>query len=114
MINEISLILLMFRECFSRRASFHWFVIVIMGFILRLDHHGVSSFIRWLGLDPSLYTALLLFFRASSWQLKDIQKRWREIVLFCCPLLTVDNRYLNLHDTIRGNCTVRNPARVLP
>ncbi len=101
MINEISTILSMFRKCFSRRASFHWFVIVIMGFILRLDHHGVSSFIRWLGLDPSVYTALLLFFRASSWQLKDIQKRWREIVLLCCPLLTVDNRYLIVGDGIK-------------
>jgi hypothetical protein len=63
MINEISTILSMFRECFSRKAAFHWFVIVIMGFILRLDHHGVSSIIRWLGLVGafSLYGFAVLF-----------------------------------------------------
>jgi hypothetical protein len=110
MINEISLILLMFQECFSRTASFHWFVIVIMGFILRLDHHGVSSIIRWLGLEPSLYTALLSFFRASSWQLKSVQQRWYEIVLSHCPLLTVDGRCLIAGDGIK----ISKEARKMP
>ena len=59
MINEINRILLQFQNCFSRNAAFHWFVVVIMGFIIRLDHHGVTSIIRWLGLKPSLYTDLL-------------------------------------------------------
>jgi hypothetical protein len=27
---------------------FCWFLIIISGFILRLDHLGASSFIRWL------------------------------------------------------------------
>ena len=55
MIAEISHILSRFRDCFSRAAAFNWFVIVIMGFILRLDHHGVSSMIRWFDLiKPSL------------------------------------------------------------
>ena len=89
MITEISLILSRFRDCFSRTAAFNWFVIVIMGFILRLDHHGVSSMIRWLGLRPSLYTGLLSFFRTSSWQLKGIQQRWWQIVLSHCPVLMV-------------------------
>jgi len=101
MIQEISLILLQFRDCFSRPAAFNWFVIVIMGFIIRLDHHGVTSMIRWLGLKPSLYTALLSFFRTSSWHLKCIQQRWLQIVQSCCPLLTVDNRYLIAGDGIK-------------
>jgi hypothetical protein len=101
MINEISLILENFRICFSRKASFKWFVIIIMGFILRLDHHGVSSIIRWLALKPSLYTALLSFFRASSWQLKNILHQWWQIVFSRCPLITVDNRYLIAGDGIK-------------
>jgi len=55
MIKEISLILLQFRDCFNGTTAFNWFVIIIMGFIVRLDHHGVTSIIRWLGLDPSLF-----------------------------------------------------------
>lgn len=101
MIKEISLILLQFRDCFSRGAAFNWFVIVIMGFIVRVDHHGVTSLIRWLGLKPSLYTALLSFFRTSSWHLKSIQNRWLQIVISRCPLLTIANRYLIVGDGIK-------------
>ena len=101
MIGEISFILLLFRDCFSRTAAFNWFVVIIMGFIIRLDHHGVTSMIRWLSLDSSLYTALLSFFRASSWQLLRIQEKWRQIVLSRCPLVVVGGRYLIAGDGIK-------------
>jgi hypothetical protein len=101
MITEISHILSRFRDCFSRTAAFNWFVIVIMGFILRLDHHGVTSMIRWLGLKPSLYTGLLSFFRTSSWHLKSIQQRWWEIVVSHCPVLMVAGRHLIVGDGIK-------------
>ena len=54
MIELISHILLAFRSCFSRTAEFNWFVVVIFGFMVRLDHYGVSAFVRWLHLKPSL------------------------------------------------------------
>ena len=93
MINEISHILLKFRSCFRRKAAFNWFVIIVVGFIVRLDHYGVSSFVRWLYIKPSLYTSLLSFFRASSWKLKDIMCRWWEIVLSGCPLIPILNHH---------------------
>ena len=101
MINEICKILEKFRPCFSRKAAFDWFVIVVFGFIVRLDHHGVSSFIRWLSIKPKLYTALLSFFRASSWKLKDIMCCWWQIVLSCCPIVTIDDRILLAGDGIK-------------
>ena len=101
MIGEISLILLLFKDCFSRVAAFNWFVVIIMGFIVRLDHHGVTSMIRWLNLDSSLYTALLSFFRASSWQLPRIQKRWQQIVLSLTPMVTINGRFLIAGDGIK-------------
>ena len=52
-----------FRCVFSYEASFNWFVIVVLGFVIRFDHSGVTSFIRWLFLSPTHYDALLLFFR---------------------------------------------------
>jgi hypothetical protein len=39
-----------FRPLFSRQASYTWFIVIIFGFLLRFDHHGVSSFVRWLHL----------------------------------------------------------------
>jgi len=101
MIKEISLIVSQFRDCFTRTATYNWFVIIIMGFIIRLDHHGVSSIIRWLGLKPSLYTTLLSFFRTSSWRLECIQQRWWQIVQDYCPIVTIDNRYLIAGDGIK-------------
>lgn len=101
MITAVSRILVEFRSCFSREASFRWFVVVITGFLVRLDRHGVTSFIRWLDLRPELYTALLSFFRASSWKLRHIQQRWWEIVYSTCPLIEIDGRPLLAADGIK-------------
>jgi len=101
MISEISRILLKFRACFSRQAAFDWFVVVIFGFIVRIDHYGVSSFVRCLGIKPSRYTSLLAFFRASSWRLKDIMQSWWQIVLSRCPLIEIDGRLLLAGDGIK-------------
>ena len=101
MINEISDILVKFRSCFRREAAFDWFVIIIVGFVVRLDHYGVSSFVRWLYIEPALYTSLLSFFRTSSWKLKDIMCRWWEIVLSGCPLIYIAGRLLLAGDGIK-------------
>ena len=60
--HDIAQFLSSFRPLFSRKATFIWFVVIIIGFILRLDHYGVSSFIRWLHLPASDYVLLLHFF----------------------------------------------------
>ena len=101
MIREISRILASFRSCFSRTAAFNWFVTVVFGFIVRIDLCGASSFVRWLGIKPALYTSMLSFFRASSWQVQDIQKRWGQIVLERCPLPQIDGRLLLAGDGIK-------------
>lgn len=101
MISEISRIMVNFRTCFSRTAAYHWFVMVIMGLIVRVDHHGVTSMIRWLAIKPSLYTSLLSFFRTSSWQVKKIQEKWWEIVMGHSTLLTIEDRYLLAGDGIK-------------
>lgn len=101
MIRKISEILCDFRPCFRYLAAFNWFITVVFGFIVRIDLCGASSFIRWLGIKPSLYTAMLSFFRASSWHLPDILQRWWQIVLERCPLPTIDNRLLLAGDGIK-------------
>jgi hypothetical protein len=101
MISEISRILSEFRSCFTRAAAFHWFVTVVFGFIVRIDLCGASSFVRWLGIKPALYTTMLSFFRASSWRLRDILQRWWQIVLTRCPLPEIDGRLLMAGDGIK-------------
>ena len=101
MIKEISRILESFRPCFARTAAFNWFCTVVFGFIVRIDLCGASSFVRWLGLKPELYTAMLSFFRASSWQLSNILKQWWHIVLERCPLPEIDGRLVLAGDGIK-------------
>lgn len=103
MIFELNRIIGLFRDCFSRKAAFDWFVVFIMGFMVRLDQHGVSSIIRWLAIEPTLYTSLTAFFRASSWKLNNMLKKWCSIVLDQCPAITIDGRYLLVGDGIKIN-----------
>lgn len=101
MISYISRMLQTFRPCFSRTAAFNWFVVIIFGLIVRIDHCGVSSFVRWLGISPPLYTSLLAFFRADSWQLSTIMSQWWSSVIEHCPLPNIDNRLLLAGDGIK-------------
>ena len=76
-INDI---LIQFRSCFSREATFIWFLIVVAGLMTRSDHLGVSSIIRELLIDPSKYTSLIHFFHSTAWTLKKLQDKWLDIV----------------------------------
>ena len=58
--------LMRFRSCFTRTATFHWFVVIIMGFMARLDQLGITSIIRALEILPQKYTSLRHFFRSSA------------------------------------------------
>ena len=57
-INEI---LKMFGSCFSREAAYQWFVILVVGLMIRDDHLGVTSVIRDLGLRPECYETMMHF-----------------------------------------------------
>lgn len=69
-----------FENCFSRKAAFRWFVIVIIGLMVRSDHLGVTSIVRALGIAPHYYESLLHFFRAASWELTKIRRKWVGVV----------------------------------
>ena len=74
---------------------------VVLGFIVRIDHCGASSFVRWLAIRPSLYTAMLSFFRARSWKLGPIMRRWWQIVLERCIPVKIDGRLVLAGDGIK-------------
>ena len=76
-INDI---LLQFRDCFSREATFLWFLIVVVGLMTRSDHLGVSSIIRELLIDPKKYPSLIHFFHSTAWTLKRLQNKWIDII----------------------------------
>jgi len=76
MLKELERFLMFMRPAFSRQATYHWFVIVFAGFILRTDIFGVSSIVRALSLAPENYTCLLHFFHSSAWNVERLMATW--------------------------------------
>jgi len=77
----IEAVLMEFRTCFSREAAFNWFIIAVIGFILRRDHLGVTSIIRELDYNSDrAYQCLLHFFHSTAWKLGCLQDKWLQIV----------------------------------
>ncbi len=101
MLNFIENILCHFESCFSRKAAFRWFVVIITGFMLRSDKLGVTSIIRDLALAPGCYESMLHFFRASSWSLPDIRRRWFSAVKQYAPLDKEGNLHVLVGDGVK-------------
>ena len=90
-----------FRYCFSRPATYKWFVIVVVGLMLRSDHLGVTSIIRELNLSESSYMAMLHFFRSEGWHILRLQSAWLHI-LKVSPLAVKENgRYILTGDGVK-------------
>jgi hypothetical protein len=76
MFKELNAFLAFMRPAFSRRATYHWFVIVFVGFLVRSDTFGVSSIVRALMLTPQSYTCLLHFFHSTAWNVNGLMAAW--------------------------------------
>lgn len=98
MLNFIDDSLSTFRNVFSRKAAYNWFVVVILGLMTRLDSLGVTSIIRALSLDPNKYESLLHFFRSDSFSLKTLKHAWHRLVRKNGRLYTLNGRTLLIGD----------------
>lgn len=96
MINE-------FRSSFNRTRTFNWFVIIIIGFMIRTDTLGTTSVIRDLLLNQSCYHTMLRFFRSNAWNIRSITEQWTRIVKKFAPLLTVDDCFILVGDGVKAS-----------
>jgi len=80
MIARLSPLLMALSDPFVRQATFQWFVVAVVGLLMRLDHHGVSSTIRWLRVRPESYERFVAFFRSQGLKLGELQKAWQRLV----------------------------------
>ncbi|ETT49749.1 hypothetical protein C162_12713 [Paenibacillus sp. FSL R7-269] len=101
MLKYLNELLLPFRTCFSRQATFEWLVVIVIGFMLRSDHLGVTSIIRDLSLPSQRYEILIHFFRSSAWSLSSLQQTWLRVVRRSAPLLLVDHRVVLVGDGMK-------------
>ena len=101
MFEFINNILLRFRSCFSRQKAFGYFVIIIVGFLVRSDSLGVTSVIRDLSLAPSFYPCLVHFFRADSWEWSCLFSTWAKTIAQEAPLKRISGRVLLIGDGVK-------------
>ena len=73
------------RECCSRTRTFMWFLVALVGFSIRDDLLGVSSFIRCIGLAPFCYDRLLDFFHSPALKVELLNQLWTALVFKLHP-----------------------------
>lgn len=101
MLNFIDKVLCHFESCFSRKASFCWFIIITVGLMLRSDKLGITSVIRDLALAPGCYSSMIHFFRSSAWSLESIRSRWFSAVKEYSPLYKEGNFHILVGDGVK-------------
>ena len=101
MLEYIDKILNHFKSCFSRQSAFQWFVVIIVGLMIRSDKLGTTSIIRDLALNPKLYETMNHFFRASSWSLESIKLKWFEVVNSAAPLYKEEGYTILIGDGVK-------------
>jgi len=101
LIGQLGLLLMSFRCAFPRGATFHWFVIAVFGFIVRIDHHGVTSSIRWLRIQEDLYETFLAFFRSNALNISMVVRHWQLFIARRHAMMTLSGAYVLIGDGIK-------------
>jgi hypothetical protein len=95
MLKKLNEFLVFMRPAFSRQATYGWFVIVFVGFLVRSDTFGVSSIVRALMLTPESYTCLLHFFHSTAWNVQALMVLWwKWLIMQDCPYRLQDRLIL--------------------
>lgn len=102
MLDYIWQILKPFKTEFKKVRAFNWFVIIVVGFILRTDNLGATDVIRALVLPAGCYEPMIHFFRASSWSLYHLRVCWCRTAAAQMPLYRV-----NGHPILIGDETIQ-------
>lgn len=96
-----------FRKCFKRQATFQWFVVIIVGFMIRTDTLGVTSVIRDLAISSESYTTMMHFFRSNAWNLQGLIDTWMQIVKSIAPIYKEDGMTILVGDGVKQSKEAR-------
>ncbi|HOJ10638.1 MAG TPA: transposase [Clostridiales bacterium] len=110
MLKLIDGILQQFRICFKREETFNWFVIIVVGMMLRIEMKGITTIIGCLGLDPGCYETMLHFFRSKAYDLEQVKSKWQSMVLGHIQPVMMDGYMMLIGDHIK----VSKEARHMP
>ena len=90
------------RPACARRRTFLWLCVILMGFCVREDLLGVTSFVRSLGLDAMFYDRLLDFFHSPALDVGRLSALWAALVTQAHPgLLRCRGRLVLVGDGLK-------------
>jgi len=110
MLKLIDTILQRFQCCFKRKETFSWFVVIVVGMIVRTNLRGISSIMGCLHLDSCHYESMIYFFRSPAFKLGDIKHQWLSVVQQHIKPVSIDERAILIGDHIK----VAKEARYMP
>lgn len=89
------------KPCFTRTRTFEWFVIIILGFIIRPDVLGLTSIVRAFGFGSLAYNSVRHFFRSSAYDPKELLLKWCSVVAEKAPVFKINGRSILIGDGIK-------------
>ena len=79
-------------SCFLSSPTYVWFIVAVLGIMVRSDEYGIASCIRSVGIDGKHYGAFDHFFHSLSWEIAPLRKCWHSIVSKYASLQKTDDR----------------------
>ncbi len=89
------------RSACARKRTFVWMTLVLVGFSIRADLLGVTSFIRACFIREEKYRSLLYFFHTPALDLEKLTALWVKLVLRLFSAVTVNGYILIIADGIK-------------
>jgi len=83
-----------FEKCFKRKATWKWFVILVIGFMVRTSRRGITSTIADMRLDPCKYHTMLHFFRSKAYEIDELNETWTSEVVKDPGIMRISKRIL--------------------
>ena len=98
MLQHINSILQLFRKCFKRNATWKWFVVIVIGFMVKKNNRGITSIISDMRLKPHIYHTMLHFFRSNAYEVSALYKTWTSEVVKDPAIMRISGRVLTNGD----------------
>ncbi len=89
------------RTACSRKRTFLWMSLVLVGFSIRTEHLGVTSFVRACFLKSEKYRRLLHLFHSPALKLEVLAKLWVQLVLKLFSLVTFQDHVVFIADGLK-------------
>lgn len=90
------------RPAFSRLRTAQWAGLIVLGFCIRRDTAGVTSFVRAFGLRPNCYQSLLDCFSSQAVNLDLLNQLWLKLCLRTFNPVLVQGRIVLACDGIKA------------